>query len=61
VADGEVAAAAEEVEVEGAVEDRMGVGYITRLWREMTSHEGFNCPTFERLAEMAIVMVLVSV
>ncbi|KAG1678504.1 hypothetical protein FOA52_014537 [Chlamydomonas sp. UWO 241] len=59
--DGEEAAAAEEVEGEGAVEDRMGVGYITRLWREMTSHEGFNCPTFERLAEMAIVMVPVSV
>ncbi|KAG1658965.1 hypothetical protein FOA52_004381 [Chlamydomonas sp. UWO 241] len=55
------AAAAAEGEGEMAVEDHMGVGYITRLWREMTSHKGFSCPTFERLAEMAIVTVPVSV
>jgi hypothetical protein len=34
---------------------------MTRLWLEMTSHESFSCPTFERLAELAIVMVPVSV
>ncbi|KAG1658358.1 hypothetical protein FOA52_003692 [Chlamydomonas sp. UWO 241] len=54
-------AAAAEGEGEGVVEDHMGVGYITLQWREMSSHEGFNCPTFERLAELAIVMVPVSV
>ncbi|KAG1655824.1 hypothetical protein FOA52_008387 [Chlamydomonas sp. UWO 241] len=57
--EGQGAAAAAEGEGERAV-GYMGVGYITRLWREMTSHEGFSCPTFERLAEMAIVMVPVS-
>ncbi|KAG1663225.1 hypothetical protein FOA52_004426, partial [Chlamydomonas sp. UWO 241] len=31
------------------------------LQAKMTSHKGFSCPTFERLAEMAIVMVPVSV
>ncbi|KAG1673755.1 hypothetical protein FOA52_002324 [Chlamydomonas sp. UWO 241] len=48
-------------EGEGAVADHMGVGFITRLWRELTSHTGFSCPTFELLAELAIVMVPVSV
>eukprot|EP00955_Chlamydomonas_euryale_P085698 364139-Chlamydomonas_euryale.AAC.9 len=53
----------EEDDDEVANAERMCIGFFTRFWRHMASHKAFveACPTLTRLADLALVMVPVSV